>query len=571
VSTRVGPEPVLEIRDLAVQYRTRRGGTFRAVDGVDLEVGPGEMVAIVGETGSGKTTAAMSVLGLLAANGRIDRGRITVEGVDVTRLSARQIQRIRGDRIGLIPQDPGTSLDPLRKIGWQVGESLRIHGERDTAAIDARVRELLERVGLPGDRVADAYPHELSGGMRQRVLIASALALRPPLLIADEPTSALDVTVQRRILDFLDELRAEDGCGILFVTHDLGVAAERADRIVVMKDGRVEDAGPVAQVLGSPTSDYTRRLLRNAPALNPVTFRVPPARSADADHTEPPAIEVRDLARHFGGRRGGDGVQAVDGVSFTVPKGTTHALVGESGSGKSTTARIIVGYETADSGSVIVDGIDATALRGEARRQFRRRIQYVHQNPFGSLDPRMTILDIVAEPLRNYGEGDRRSRRAAAAEMLDRVALGAAVHTRRPRELSGGQRQRVAIARALILEPSTVVLDEPVSALDVSVQAQILDLLDGLQRELGLSYLFISHDLDVVRQVADTVTVLRAGRVEEAGPTRRIFENPESDYARELLDAIPAPHARELVSPHDPGAREHARSPLHSLALEAQP
>lgn len=563
--------PVLEIRDLVVDYHTRKGGTFRAVEGVGLDVGPGQMVAIVGETGSGKTTAAMAVLGLLAANAHVRSGRITVEGIDLTRLSARQIQRVRGDRIGLIPQDPGSSLDPLRTIGWQVGETLRIHGERDRDVIDARVRELLDRVGLPDARTADAYPHELSGGMRQRVLVAAALALRPALLIADEPTSALDVTVQRRILDFLDEIRREDDCGILFVTHDLGVAAERADRIVVMNDGRVEDDGPVAQVLGAPTSDYTRRLLQHAPSLNPVTFRSVPTRRVDtADAAiDAPAIEVRDLRKRFPARRGDDGIQALSGVSFSVPKGTTHAIVGESGSGKSTTARIIVGYETADAGSVVVDGVDAAALRGEERRQFRRHIQYVHQNPFGSLDPRMTVLEIVAEPRRNFGDGGRRGRRVAAAEMLDRVALGTAVHSRRPRELSGGQRQRVAIARALVLNPSTVVLDEPVSALDVSVQAQILELLATLQQDLGLSYLFISHDLDVVRQVSDTVTVLRSGRIEESGRTEDIFRHPQSEYTSELLDAIPAPIARG--GPFDEaGERELARTPRNSLAQEAR-
>ena len=532
-------EPVLEVRDLVIDYHTRKGGTFRAVEGVDLSVDPGQMVAIVGETGSGKTTTAMSVLGLLAANGKIRSGSIAVEGIDVTRLSTRQIQRMRGDRIGLIPQDPGSSLDPLKRIGWQIGEALRIHGERKRTVVDERVRELLQRVGLHDERVANAYPHELSGGMRQRVLIASALALRPALLIADEPTSALDVTVQRRILDFLDELRRHDGCGILFVTHDLGVAAERADRIVVMKDGRIEDDGPVRQVLRAPSSAYTQRLLQHAPSLNAVTFR--PAPPADREDGAEHAIEVHDLHKRFAVRGSGGVVHALVGVSFDVPKGTTHALVGESGSGKSTAARIIVGFETAESGSVKVGGIEAADLRGEPLRQFRRQIQYVYQNPFGSLDPRMTILDIVAEPLRNFGLGDRRERRQQAAELLDRVALGSVVHKRRPRELSGGQRQRVAIARALVLQPNTVVLDEPVSALDVSVQAQILELLGTLQRDLGLSYLFISHDLDVVRQIADTVTVLKAGRIEESGPTEEIFRNPQSDYARDLLDAIPKP------------------------------
>ncbi|KRA23943.1 ABC transporter ATP-binding protein [Microbacterium sp. Root61] len=531
---------LLSIRDLVVDYDTREGGTHTAVDGVSLSVAPGEVVAIVGETGSGKTTTALSVLGLLAGNARIRSGTIALNGTEIQGWSRRRLETIRGKSVGLIPQDPGSSLDPLKSVGWQVGEALRIHGEKDRSAVSARVTALLDRVGLPGERVARAYPHELSGGMRQRVLIAAALALQPRLLIADEPTSALDVTVQRRILDLLDDLRRQDGTGILFVTHDLGVAAERADRIIVMKDGRVEDDGSVAAVLDSPSSGYTRRLLLNAPSLNDRVFRGPPTVIASAEEDAAPAVRVSGLHKQF--RRGGSRattVTAIDDVSFEVAAGTTHAIVGESGSGKSTTARILLGFETPDGGEVTVAGNDVAGLRGEARRQFRQTVQLVYQNPFGSLNPRMSVLDIVAEPLRNFGLGGRRIRREQAAAILDRVALGTAVHTRRARELSGGQRQRVAIARALILDPRVVVLDEPVSALDVSVQAQILDLLAELQRERGLTYVFISHDLDVVRQVSDTVTVLHHGRVEEAGPTRQIYLHPQKEYTRELLEAIP--------------------------------
>ncbi|MEE6280484.1 ABC transporter ATP-binding protein [Georgenia sunbinii] len=539
---------LLDIRDLGVTYRTRRGTDHRAVDGVSLTVAAGEVVAIVGETGSGKTTTASAVIGLLAHNATVDSGEILLNGVDVRGWSSKRLETVRGTQVGLIPQDPGSSLDPLKTVGWQIGETLRIHGERDRDVVAARVAELLRRVDLPDvERITRAYPHELSGGMRQRVLIASALALQPSLLIADEPTSALDVTVQRRILDLLDELRREDGSGILFVTHDLGAAAERADRILVMKDGRIEDSGPVAEVLGNPTSEYTKRLLRNAPALGPVTFR-PPPRPAGPGAAVEPAIEVRDLRKVFAGRgsRGAD-VAALDGVGFTVAPGTTHAVVGESGSGKSTTARILLGFETPTSGTALVTGTDVAALSREARRQFRRHIQLVHQNPFSSLDPKLPVLEIVAEPLRNFRLGDRRSRRATATALLDRVALGAEVHGRRPAELSGGQRQRVAIARALVLEPSVVVLDEPVSALDVSVQAQILDLLAELQRELALTYLFISHDLDVVRQVSDTVTVMSRGRVEETATTEQIFRSPRSEYTRDLLDAIARPRLEHPI------------------------
>jgi peptide/nickel transport system ATP-binding protein len=535
---------LLRITDLVVEYETRRHGTHTAVDGASLSVAPGEVVAIVGETGSGKTTTALSVLGLLASNARIRGGTIELNGTQVQGWSRRRLETIRGTTVGLIPQDPGSSLDPLKTIGWQVGEALRIHGEKNRAAIALRTTELLARVGLPGDRVARAYPHELSGGMRQRVLIAAALALQPQLLIADEPTSALDVTVQRRILDLLDELRAADGSGILFVTHDLGVAAERADRIVVMKDGRVQDEGAVAAVLDAPTSTYTQRLLANAPSLNTRVFR---DSATPTTAQRPIAVHVEGLRKQF--RRGGaaaEVVTAIDDVSFDVPAGTTHAIVGESGSGKSTTARILLGFETPDEGTVAVAGADVASLRGERRRQYRRAVQLVYQNPFASLDPRMSILDIVAEPLQNFGVGNRKSRLAQAAALLDRVALSSVVHTRRPRELSGGQRQRVAIARALILDPEVVVLGEPVSALDVSVQAQILDLLSELQRERGLTYVFISHDLDVVRQVSDTVTVLQRGRVEESGSARQIFLNPQRDYTKELLDAIPRRQGRQL-------------------------
>ncbi|WP_413450938.1 ABC transporter ATP-binding protein [Georgenia phoenicis] len=530
---------LLDVRDLTVTYRTRRGEQHTAVDGVSLTVAPGEVVAVVGETGSGKTTTAHAVLGLLPPAATVRSGQVLLHGTDIRGWSDKRLQEVRGRRVGLVPQDPGSSLDPLRTVGWQVAETLRVHGERDEGVLRARVTELLERVGLPGARVARAYPHELSGGMRQRVLIAAALALQPDLLIADEPTSALDVTVQRRILDLLDELRTQDGTGVLLVTHDLAAAAERADRVVVMQGGRVVDTGPAGEVVGAPRSDYTRRLVRDAPALNPAPLRpVPPVPPPGAV----PAVELRSVSKDFTGR-GGQHVRAVHDVSLTVPAGTTHAVVGESGSGKSTTARILLGLETATSGTALVHGTDVASLRGEVRRQWRRQVQLVYQNPFGSLDPRMTVLDIVTEPLRNFRLGGRRERRARAAALLERVALGPELHGRRPRELSGGQRQRVAIARALVLDPGVVVLDEPVSALDVSVQAQILDLLAELQRERGLTYLFISHDLGVVRQVSDTVTVMQRGRVVESGTTADIFHAPRHEYTRELLDAVPAVHA----------------------------
>ncbi|MEV4353640.1 ABC transporter ATP-binding protein [Nonomuraea sp. NPDC049625] len=508
---------LLEVRDLAVSYDGRR-----AVEGVSFTVEPGEVVAVVGESGSGKSTTAHAVIGLLPSNGAVDAGRILLGDADLASWSSKRMESVRGAQIGLIPQDPSSSLDPVKTVGAQIAEVLRIHKRGDRRAIRSRVVDLLARVGLPDPEArARQYPHELSGGMRQRVLIAIAIALEPRLIIADEPTSALDVTVQRRILDLIDDLRAESGTALLLVTHDLGVAAARSDRLVVMKGGRIEEQGRTPEVLASPAADYTKRLLNDAPSLSASPFRDPPPGSE-------PAIVVRDLVKEFKGFR------AVDGVSFEVARGTTHALVGESGSGKTTTARMVVRFAEPTSGTVTIAGA------GEGRG-FRRHVQLVHQNPYGSLDPRQPIGDIVEEPLRNFRLGDRAERRARVLDLLDRVALPRDVLTRRPRELSGGQRQRVAIARALAAGPEVVVLDEAVSALDVTVQAQILDLLEQLQRDLGLTYLFISHDLAVVRQISHTVSVMNKGRIVESGTTRRVFTDPRHEYTRELLAAIPEP------------------------------
>jgi peptide/nickel transport system ATP-binding protein len=529
---------LLDIRDLTISYHLPEGRR-QVVNGVSFSIGEGEVVALVGESGSGKTTTAQSIIGLLPDNGRIESGSIRLNDAELSDWASRRFDAIRGKVVSLIPQDPGSSLNPVLTIGRQVEEILKLHGWRDRKARHARVLELLGRVGLSNPELrANQYPHELSGGMKQRVLIAIAVALKPALIIADEPTSALDVTVQHRILDLIDELRAESGTAVLLVTHDLGVAADRADRVVVLRKGHVEEQGPTSALLARPTSAYAKQLLADAPSLAPKGFR-------DAPENPEAAIEVRNLRQEFG--HGKTRVLAVDDVSFSIARGTTHALVGESGSGKTTTARSIVGLQHPTAGSILIEGTEVTSLSGEARRLFRRDVQLVYQNPFTSLDPRQRILDIVGEPLRNFETLTRKARDERAAAMIEKVGLPADVITRNPRALSGGQRQRVAIARALVLEPRFLVLDEAVSALDVTVQAQILNLLTELQDQLGLTYLFVTHDLSVVRQIAHTVTVMQAGQAVETGLVARVFTEPASPYTSDLLAAIPG---RRLGASH---------------------
>lgn len=526
--------PVLEIQDLQVSYGVGRSAQ-RAVHGISFTVARGETLAIVGESGSGKTTTAQSIIGLLAG-GRIDGGRVILNGTDISGWSDRQMDGLRGSRIGLIPQDPGSSLNPIRTVGSQLAEIFRIHRyPLDKAGRKAKALELMAKVGLPSPELRfDQYPHELSGGMRQRVLIAMAIALEPELIIADEPTSALDVTVQKRILDLVDDLKRQSNASVLLITHDLGVAS-RADSIVVMQGGRIVEAGRTADILASPQSGYTRKLLSDAPSFFDGR-RDPRNTATDADDI----VLVDALNKQFAisGRR--EALRAVADLSFRVARGTTHAIVGESGSGKTTTIRMVTGFEKPTSGRIVISGQDMAKLAGEDLRQFRRKIQLVYQNPFSSLDPRQTIFRIVEEPLLNFepvtaGERDRRVR-----TMIARVGLPANVLDRRPATLSGGQRQRVAIARALILRPDVVVLDEAVSALDVTVQARILALLSELQAEFGLTYIFVSHDLAVVRQIADTVSVMQSGREVESGPVETVFGNPQHVYTRELIASIPA-------------------------------
>ncbi|MDQ0772222.1 peptide/nickel transport system ATP-binding protein [Streptomyces aurantiacus] len=569
-----GSGSLLEVRGLSVSYRTR-GGIVRAVRGVDLDVRPGEVTAVVGESGSGKSTTAHAVIRLLAANGGIDAGTVRFGRHDLTSLTERELRTVRGAGIGLVPQDPSVSLNPVKRIGEQVAEVLRIHrlATRRSAPLDAIA--VLDQAGLPDAATrARQYPHELSGGMRQRALIAIAIAAKPKLIIADEPTSALDVTVQRVILDHLQHLVEEAGTSVLLVTHDLGVAADRAHRIVVMSQGRVVETGPTRDILENPQHEYTRRLLAGAPSLTTARFRAriasPPVaetpaadaqaagtRAVDAQAADPrvvgeaaaPLVELRGVVKEFRlPRTAGSArtLRAVDDVSLTVHRGRTLALVGESGSGKSTTARLALRLTDPTAGHIIFDGADVTTARGTQARQLRRRAQLIYQNPYASLDPRFSIGEVISEPLRAFKVGDRASRLVRARDLLGRVALPASVLDRRPAELSGGQRQRVAIARALALSPDLVVCDEPVSALDVSVQGQVLELLAELQADTGVAYLFISHDLAVVRQIAHRVAVMKAGRIVETGTAEDLFTRPGHDYTRELLAAIPGGRHRDV-------------------------
>ncbi|OBB64664.1 ABC transporter ATP-binding protein [Mycobacterium sp. 852014-50255_SCH5639931] len=527
--------PLLSVEGLKVSF-----GDHAAVRGVDFAVLPGRTVAVVGESGSGKSTTAAAILGLLPPGGRITAGRIVFDGSDIARADRRTLRCIRGREIGYIPQDPMTNLNPVWKVGFQVSEALRANTSDRRAR--RRAVELLGQAGMPDPaRQAGRYPHQLSGGMCQRALIAIGLAGRPRLLIADEPTSALDVTVQRQVLDHLQGLTAELGTALLLITHDLALAAERAESVVVMREGVVVESGATQSILREPQHEYTRRLVAAAPSLTVQG----PARPRPADRGASDDILVAsELTKVYRESRGAPWRRAeflaVDGVSFRLRRASTLAIAGESGSGKSTLAQIVLGLLPASSGTVVFDGtrIDDSLSRDQ-QLAFRRRVQPVFQNPYSSLDPMYTVFRAIEEPLRVHRVGDRGQRERVVHELVDQVALPSSVLGRLPRELSGGQRQRVAIARALALRPEVLVCDEAVSALDVLVQAQILDLLAELQTELGLTYLFISHDLAVIRQIADDVLVMRAGRVVEQSATDELFTRPRHEYTRRLLEAIP--------------------------------
>lgn len=535
--------PLLQMRDVSIEFETDRG-PITAVRNFNLVIEEGRKVAIVGESGSGKSTIAASINGLLAGNGRVSSGQILFQGEDIARFNSRRMRALRGAEVGLVPQDPMSNLNPLQRVGTQIAEALEVHGALDRQAIHARVVELLAMVGIPEpERRARQYPHELSGGMRQRVLIAIGLACRPKLLIADEPTSALDVTVQRIILDELQGLTDRLGTALLFITHDLALAAERADEVVVMYRGDLVEQGTAADVLAAPKHEYTRRLIAAVPTLDSEPLVAPPI-----DTGARPLVELVALRKTYPIPRGlfrkPDAFVAVEGSTLAIPRGQTVAIVGESGSGKSTTARMILKIEEPTSGDIIFDGANIGALTGNRLFAFRRRVQPVFQNPYGSLDARFTIRQSIEEPLILHGIGTMADRQARVDELLDQVALPRELAGRRPAEISGGQSQRVAIARALALKPDLVVLDEAVSALDVIVQAQILELLARLQRELGLTYLFITHDLAVVRLIAHQVHVMKQGEIVESGTPEAIFRSPSHPYTRELMAAVPRPATR---------------------------
>ena len=533
--------PLLSVAGLEVRF----GDDPPAVHNVELTVRSGQTVAVVGESGSGKSTTAAAILGLLAPGGRITAGRIVFDGFDITSPDPRRLRSIRGTGIGYVPQDPTTNLNPVWKIGFQIREALRANNISDTRQ---RSLQLLGEAGMSDPPTqARRYPHQLSGGMSQRALIAIGLAGRPRLLIADEPTSALDVTVQRQVLDHLQHLAAELGTAVLLITHDLALAGERAEQLIVMRRGSVVETGAAQWILSDPQHPYTRQLVAAAPrAAGGTTARPRTGNATSGGESDAEAgglLVSSELTKVYRSSRGTPWrkteFRAVDGVSFRLRRATTLAIVGESGSGKSTLARMVLGLLAPSSGTVTFGGLDVAALNRRAALGFRRRVQPVFQNPYSSLDPMFTVFRAIEEPLRIHRVGSRRERRAAVRELVEQVALPLSVLDRRPRELSGGQRQRVAIARALALRPEVLVCDEAVSALDVLVQAQILELLAGLKDALGLSYLFISHDLAVVRQIADEVMVMQAGQVVEHAPAEEVFTRPRHEYTRQLLAAIP--------------------------------
>ena len=544
-------EVILSVKDLVVKF-SLRGQELTALRGVSMELYKGESLAIVGESGSGKSVFCKSFIGMLDKNGWVESGEIWYNGTDIAKYKKDEDWiKIRGKEIAIVFQDPMTSLNPLQTVGTQIREALELHQGLKGVAAQEKAIEILSDVGIlePEKRVKD-YPHQFSGGMRQRVVIAIAIACNPKILICDEPTTALDVTVQKKILDHLHMLTDSLGTAVLFITHDLGLAAERAQHIVVMYKGQVVESGPSLEVLQHPQHPYTKRLVAAAPSLasqriisvkehgGDATAVMEHAVNEDSLKKGEAIITVDHLTKEFKLPRKKEMFKAVDDVSFSIKKGTTLAIVGESGSGKSTVANMVLKLLEPTAGTVTYDGKDISGFKGKELLDFRRHVQPVFQNPYGSLDPMYSIYRSIEEPLR-HGIGDKKSRAKRVRELIDMVELPESVMSRYPNELSGGQRQRIAIARAMALDPDVIVCDEAVSALDVLVQDQVLRLLNDLQAEKGLSYLFITHDLAVVRQIADEVVVMQHGKLVEHATTDEVFDHPKKQYTRDLLDAIP--------------------------------
>ena len=610
--------PLLQIKDLHTDIEIRNG-VVRALSGVDLHVNPGETLGIVGESGSGKTMTALSLMGLLPQGGKVSSGSIILDGQDLTKMPLHLKRKMRGTKVGMIFQDPLTSLNPTMKIGLQVCEPLRVHEKLSKREALARAVEILKRVGMPRPEVViNNYPHQLSGGMRQRVMIAMALVCKPRILIADEPTTALDVTTQMQILDLIDELRDEYKMGVILITHDLGVVAGHTDRVAVMYAGRIVETAPTKTLFTEPKHRYTSSLMAALPeralAAGTKLFSIPgappsltnlpkgcrfaarclwatdecragyPDLSGDENHTfscfhpvqegdESPAVlqammdsgkaedavdatgqisqevllDVKEASRVY--ESAGSGffkrdkgvVSAVDRVSITVNKGETYGLVGESGCGKSTVGRLIAGLERPSGGAIELDGRDLATLRGRDAVRIHRDVQMMFQDSYAAMDPRMRIDQILAEPMSIQKTGNARQIAERIMEILEQVGLTEEILDRYPHEFSGGQLQRIGFARSLTLAPDLIVADEPVSALDVSVQAQVLNLMKDLQQELGLSYLFISHDLAVVQYMADRIGVMYLGRIVEEGPASEVVKNPKHPYTKALIDSIPVP------------------------------
>ncbi len=552
---------LLDVQNLSIGFHDRRR-SIQAVSGLSFQLAPGETLALVGESGSGKSVTALALMRLIEREGgSIDGGRIRFDGRDVTAMSEAELRALRGNEVSMVFQEPMTSLNPVMTIGDQVAETILEHKRMSLAKTRELVLEMLKQVRLSDPEMRlDQYPHELSGGMRQRVMIAIALACRPRLLIADEPTTALDVTIQAEILDLIRALKDTTGTAVIFITHDMGVVAEMADRVVVMREGKKVEDAPTTELFRAPKAAYTRTLIKAAPRLGdgaPVFER-----------GDQPILEIKQLVTRFPIRKGVlsrtvANVHAVEQVNLELRPGETLGLVGESGSGKSTIGRSILKLLEPSAGSIELDGHDLVPLSPAAMKPLRKHVQMIFQDPYASLNPRLKIVDAITEPLIIHTEMPAEERREIAAELVRRVSLPADSLDRYPHQFSGGQRQRLCIARALSSRPKIIVADEPVSALDVSVQAQVLDLLHEIQQESTIAILFISHDIAVIEKISHRVAVLQLGRIVETGPTTQVLRNPQHPYTRRLLSAVPVPDPGRVRPPVM--AANHVVSPVHPI------